>query len=88
MYLFLGGNKSVRSDDIIGIFDMDNTTTSAKTRDFLNVAQKRGQIFETSFDLPKSFVVCNKKGTINDKVYLSKLNPSTLKKRSDASFNL
>ena len=79
MYLYLGGSTVVENNSIIGIFDMDQTTVSARTRDFLSNAQKEGKVRETSFELPKSFVVCEKKGDV--KVYIAQPNTSTLKKR-------
>ena len=44
MYLPIGNDMSVRESSIIGIFDMDNTSTSKRTRDFLNRAQQDGAI--------------------------------------------
>ena len=41
MYLHLGEQKVVKKRDIIGIFDMDNTTVMKSTRTFLNNAEKR-----------------------------------------------
>ena len=43
MYLHLGGSTVVLQSDIIGIFDMDNTTVSPHTRKFLNRVQKEGE---------------------------------------------
>lgn len=80
MYLYLGGNSMVKDENIIGIFDMDQTTVSEKTRHFLNIAQKNGSIKETSFELPKSFVVCD------DCVYIAQPNPKTLEKRTKNIF--
>ena len=37
MYLHLGGDKVVKTKDIIGIFDMDTSTVSKNTRDYLNI---------------------------------------------------
>ena len=39
MYLHAGNDKIIRTKSIIGIFDMDNATQSADTRDFLRRAQ-------------------------------------------------
>ena len=44
MYLHLGNETVIRQSDIIGIFDLDNSTVSTKTREFLANAQKNGQI--------------------------------------------
>jgi len=80
MYLHLGQSVVVPEADILGIFDMDNTTSSRITRDFLSQAEKTKSITNVSEELPKSFVVCAK----NDKteVYLSQLSTQTLHKRS------
>ncbi|MBR4910870.1 MAG: DUF370 domain-containing protein [Clostridia bacterium] len=80
MYLHLGNNAVIRTDKIIGIFDLDNTTVSARTRRFLARAEKEGNVIMTSAELPKSFVVASgKKG--ENRVYLSQLSPATLGKR-------
>ena len=40
MYLHLGENTVVRTDSIIGIFDMDTSTISKWTKDYLSNATK------------------------------------------------
>lgn len=80
MYLYLGQETVIGTDEIIGIFDLENTSTSRLTKAFLAFAQKSGQIIEVTSELPKSFVVCEAKG--KNKVYLSQISPATLKKRS------
>ena len=40
MYLSIGSDMAVREKSIIGIFDMDNTSTSRRTREFLSKAEK------------------------------------------------
>ena len=78
MYIGIGNDMSVRESSIIGIFDMDNTSTSKRTRQFLNTAQKEGAIVPCD-DLPKSFIVTVEYGMT--KVYESTLAPTTLEKR-------
>ena len=83
MYLHLGQEIVVRNADIIGVFDMDNTTVSPHTRDFLRRAENDGYVTYVSMDLPKSFTVCAPKGKRgNHQVYISQIAPSTLRKRS------
>ena len=83
MYLHLGQEVVVRQKDVIGVFDMDNTTISPHTREFLAKAEKEGRVEYVSYDLPRSFVVCAEPGTRRqDKVYVSQIAPATLKKRS------
>lgn len=81
MYLHLGNDVIVNNKDIIGIFDMDNTTVSKHTRKYLAERTKNKEIVNVSMELPKSFVVCNKKG--NNKVYISQLSPKTLLNRQN-----
>ena len=83
MYLHLGQEVVVRHSDIIGVFDMDNTTISPHTRDFLHQAEVGGHVTYVSMELPKSFTVCASKGKRGDhQVYISQIAPSTLRKRS------
>lgn len=82
MYLHLGKNTVVRMDSILAIFDLDNSSQSHLTRDYLRRADQSGQTVNISEDLPKSFVVCaEENGT--QTVYLSQLSSSTLLKRSE-----
>ena len=41
MYLHLGGDVVVRSSDIIGIFDIENTSVSKLTKEYLGEQEKR-----------------------------------------------
>lgn len=84
MYIHLGQETVVREDEIIGIFDLDSTTISKHSRKFLNVAEKKGEVFNVSYELPKSFILCNKKG--KNTVYISQISSQTLQKRS--GFNI
>lgn len=80
MYLHLGADTVVRTRDIIGIFDTDNTTLSKLTRDFLSRAEQEGRVVSITYELPKSFVVVSD-GNGGETVYLSQLSAATLKKR-------
>ena len=44
MYLHLGQNVMVRNQDVLGIFDLDNTTWSFRTRRFLERAEGDGRV--------------------------------------------
>ena len=78
MYLSIGNDMAVRDRSIIGIFDMDNTSTSKRTREFLEKAEKNGEVVPCD-DLPKSFVLTAEYGL--DRIYLTSLSPATLEKR-------
>lgn len=80
MYINIGGNTMIPQKEIIGFFDLDNTTVSKRTRLFLNNAEKEGKIINIAADLPKSFILCSAKNK-NPIVYLSQLSTVTLLKR-------
>lgn len=69
---------AVRDRSVIGIFDLDNTSTSKRTREFLEKNEKEGQVVPCD-DLPKSFILTSEYGM--DRVYLSSLSAATLEKR-------
>lgn len=81
MYLHLGRDTLVKTRDLIGIFDLDNTTVAKGTRGFLEKAEKAGQVVTVADDLPKTFVLCGKSRR-ECRVYLSQISTSTLKKRT------
>ena len=78
MYLNIGSDMAVRDRSIIGIFDMDNTSTSKRTREFLSKAEKEGQVVPCD-DLPKSFVLTTEYGM--NRIFLTSLGSATLEKR-------
>ena len=79
MYLELGQNTVITDENILGIFDMDNTTVAKSTREFLSRNQKQGSVINVTYDLPRSFCLTTESG--KEKVYISQLAPATLKKR-------
>jgi len=78
MYLSIGNDMAVRESSVIGIFDMDNTSTSKRTREFLTKAEQEGQVIPCD-DLPKSFVLTAEYGL--NRVHLTALSSATLEKR-------
>ena len=81
MYLHLGQETVVREEEVIGIFDLDTSTVSKHTRNFLEKAEKEKKVINVSYELPKSFIVCSK-GKKEKKVYISQISSITLNKRS------
>ena len=83
MYLHLGQDTVVRTKDIIGIFDLDTSSVSKLTREYLAAIEKRGEVINVSMELPKSFVVCRpRRKTEKCRVYISQISSATLLKRS------
>lgn len=87
MYLHIGDDFLVNSREIVGIFDIENSSTSAITRDFLACAEKNKRVIYCTYELPKSFVVCFDDSTLEEKVYVSRLNCATLLKRYQSGQN-
>ena len=79
MYLAIGKEKWIDSEDLIGIFDLDITSQSYRTRQFLREAEKSGSVKNTAEDIPKSFAVCRENS--KSVVYLSQMATATLSKR-------
>ena len=80
MFLHLGGNVVVNTKNIIAIMDLETTTISKISKEFLGIAEEEGFIEAISDDLPKSFIITeiDKKS----KIYLSPISTSTLYKRA------
>ena len=82
MFLHIGNNKNIREKNIIGIFDMDNTSWSFRTRKFLEKAEEEGLVIEVGDDLPRSYVLCQKIGQ-PPQVYTTQLNSGVLIRRAE-----
>lgn len=82
MFLHIGGDHLIKKEDIIGIFDLDTSTVAKTTRDFLNTAEKAGDIVYVSYELPKSFIVCKDDRKESGRtIYISQISAQTLEKR-------
>lgn len=78
MYLSIGNDMAVRERAIVGIFDLDNTSTSRRTRAFLDRCEREGLVVPCD-DLPKAFLLTAEYGFT--RVYLTSLNAATLERR-------
>lgn len=88
MYLHLGQETIVDTQNIIGIYDMDTSTVSKWSREYLNKAEKEGRVINVSyFDLPKSFIICKEieDGKEREVVYISPLSSNTLVRRTQSN---
>ena len=80
MYLHLGQSVTIPHDAIIGIFDLDNTTWSFRTRRFLERAEREGRVTAVGDDLPRSFVLAQE-GDGPPTVYITALSSAALSAR-------
>ena len=80
MFLHLGGDISINEKYIVAICDLDNTSYSKITREYLNFSQKADEVITISDeDLPKSFVITEENGV--KRVYITPISSQTLVKR-------
>ena len=77
-YVYLGGDAAVREEQIVGVFDLDNTSWSHLTREFLARAERDGRVRTAAEDIPRSFALCADRTII-----LTQPSPATLAKRLD-----
>ena len=80
MYLHLGQDYIVKTKDIIAIFDMEKTSISQITKNFLRNASKKNMVTYVSDELPKSFIVL--KNEKQERIYVSSISSTTLTKRA------
>jgi len=80
MFLHIGKDVVIPMKNVIAIIDMETTTLSKDTREFLRIAEEEGFVEAISDDIPKTFIIMevDKKS----KVYLSPISSVTLLKRS------
>ena len=79
MYMHLGRDYLIHTDDIVGIFNLETTTVSPRGREFLNHVQKNGAVVTLSDDLPKSYVLSD---APVETVFLSSLSPDVMANRA------
>ncbi len=75
MYIHIGGDVSLPTYKILGIFDIEKTSVNKDVNDYLMKLQRQGKIYYVSYDMPKSFIVTE------DYVYISNVSVFTLKRR-------
>ena len=85
MYLHIGNGESIRTEDIIGIFDLDSATVSKTTKSYISKKEKEGLVEYTDTDLPRSFIISHENR--GDVVRLSRTSPIGLKIRIEKEEN-
>ncbi len=81
MFLHLGGDVVIPVRDIIAVFDIETTTISKDTQEFLRIAEEEGFVETISAEIPKSFVITEKEK--KSRIILSPISSSTLIKRAN-----
>lgn len=78
MFLHIGEGKILKEREIIGIFDLETTSTSKKTREFLRINEKEGNVEYVGIEIPKTYIVNSDR-----KVYITQISSQTLHKRAE-----
>lgn len=86
MYLHLGADIVVKKDDIIAIMDMESSSLSRTTKEFLKNEEMMGRVINVDVEnLPKSYVLVRYNKNIETFVYISPIATQTLLKRANHS---
>ena len=76
MYLHLGCDTVVNTKDIISILDLESTSISKYSKEFLKIVEEEGFVRNVSEEIPKSFVICEEKG--QSVVYITNISTKAL----------
>lgn len=96
MYLHIGNGMVVREAEILGIFDLENTSLSKATREFLAQAEKEKRVVNVTMEMPKAFVVAARReqrrpsagrcvSGLKTVVYITQVSAGTLRGRLRSS---
>lgn len=81
MYLHLGKGTVVNTSDIIAIMDLESSSLSANTREFLKIVEEEGFVRNVSEEIPKTFVICEVDG--QSVVYVTNISSKALAGRAE-----
>lgn len=76
VYIHLGGEKVIRTDELIAIFDISIDQASKISKQFIDQARENKQVEIIGDEPPKSLVVSKYK------IFYSPISSATLKKRA------
>ncbi len=64
-YLFLGQGEVVKTEEILGVFDLDQVSASSRTRGFLEKNEAFGRVRTLGDNIPLSLVVTQEGCTLS-----------------------
>jgi len=76
MYLHLGSDTVVNTANIISIMDMESSSYSKHSKEFLKIAEEEGFIRTVSDEIPKTFIICEENG--QSVIYLTNISTKAL----------
>jgi len=81
VFLHIGRGKLISKSSIIGVFDLEITSQSKRTKTFLSKNEKANHVINVCDDIPRSFIVTREDN--KERVYISQISPQTLQKRCE-----
>ena len=80
VYLHLGKDVSVNTKNIIAILDLESTSVSKATRDFLKIVEEEGFVRNVSEEIHRTFVLCEING--QSVIYITNISSKALAGRT------
>lgn len=84
MYLHLGNDTVVNSEDIIAMMDLESSSMSKFSKEFLKISTEEGFVENVSDEIPKSFIICEKDG--QSVIYVTNISTKALLGRVRKTF--
>lgn len=81
MFLHLGSDTVVNTKNIIAILDLESTSMSKNTRDFLKIVEEEGFVRNVSEEIPKTFILCEIDG--QSVIYITNISSKALAGRAE-----
>lgn len=81
MFLHLGSDTVVNTKNIIAILDLESTSMSKNTREFLKIVEEEGFVRNVSEEIPKTFILCEIDG--QSVIYITNISSKALSGRAE-----
>jgi ribosomal protein S8 len=76
VYLHLGRDTVVNTKDIISVLDLESTSVSKISKEFLKIVEEEGFVRNVSDEIPRSVVICEEMG--QSVVYITNISTKAL----------
>ena len=86
MFTHIGNDVNVRTDRIIGVFDIDTASYGKGTKILLEKMQKSGRVLTISTELPRSVILADNESGNDVQLFVSPISSATIAKRGTTVF--
>lgn len=76
-YINVGGSMVLDKAEVLGIFDLDTSSTKTDTKRYLASMEHSGHLEMIGNDIPKAFII-TAKDSVREKVYMTTLSSASL----------